>query len=180
MREDLERTVQLHWVKGRVHFEASVLAEQRKLRSSLRRYLLDSSFLSIVTASVIYFGVVPFLLLDLFMTAYQAICFPVYGIPKVRRADYVIFDRGRLQYLKIVERINCAYCSHGNGLLAWARELSARTEQHWCPIKHARRIRERHSRYAHFVDYGDAKQYGAKIDALRNDFVDIRTLRQRD
>ncbi len=30
---------------------------------------------------------------------FQGICFPVYGIPKVRRADYLIFDRGRLQYV---------------------------------------------------------------------------------
>jgi hypothetical protein len=99
----------------------------------LGRYLLDSSFLVILTAPVIYFGVVPFLLLDLFMSVYQAICFPLYGIPKVRRADYLVFDRGRLQYLNLVERINCSYCSYGNGLLAWSREISARTEQHWCP-----------------------------------------------
>ena len=144
------------------------------------RYLLDSSFLVILTAPVIYFGVVPFFLLDLFMSVYQAICFPLYGIPKVRRADYLVFDRGRLQYLNLVERINCSYCSYGNGLLAWSREISARTEQHWCPIKHARRIGDRHSRYGHFVDYGDAGEYRKEIDAVRNDFVDIRSLTQPD
>jgi hypothetical protein len=179
-REEIERTVQFRWARGRVQFEESVLAEQRKLKSSLGRYLLDSSFLTILTAPVIYLGLVPFVLLDLFMSVYQAICFPVYGIPKARRADYLIFDRARLQYLNIVERINCGYCSYGNGLLAWAREISARTEQHWCPIKHARRIRELHSRYGHFVDYGNAGQYRGEIDAVRNDFVDLRSLTQSD
>jgi len=179
-REEIERTVQFRWARGRVQFEESVLAEQRKLKSSLGRYLLDSSFLTILTAPVIYLGLVPFVLLDLFMSVYQAICFPVYGIPKARRADYLIFDRARLQYLNIVERINCGYCSYGNGLLAWAREISARTEQHWCPIKHARRIRELHSRYGHFVDYGNAGQYRGEIDAVRNDFVDLRSLTQPD
>lgn len=177
---EMERTFSFHWAKGKVQFEESVQAEHRRLRSSLRRYVLDSSIPAILTAPLIYAGVVPFLLLDLFMGVYQAICFPVYGIPKVRRADYLIFDRGALKYLNLVEQINCRYCSYGNGLLAWAREISARTEQHWCPIKHARRLRDRHSRYGHFVDYGDAGEYRAGIEAVRNDFVDLRTLTRPD
>ena len=179
-REEMERTVQFRWARGKVQFEDSVLAEHRRLKSSLGRYILDSRLLAILTAPVIFSGIVPFMLLDLFLAVYQAICFPVYGIPKAKRAEYLIFDRGRLAYLNLVERINCIYCSYGNGLLAWAREISARTEQHWCPIKHARRLRERHSRYGHFVDYGNASQYRGELDAVRNDFVDIRTLTQPD
>jgi hypothetical protein len=174
--EAKERTIQFRWAKGKVKFEESVLAEHRKLKSSLGRYVLDSSFLVILTAPVIYIGIVPFILVDLFLVVYQAICFPVYGIPKVKRADYFIFDRGQLKYLNLVERINCIYCSYGNGLFAYAREISGRTEQHWCPIKHARRLRAFHSRYRHFVDYGNAGQYREQIDTVRNDFVDLRTL----
>jgi len=178
--EEKERTFQFHWAQGKVKFEESVLAEHRKLKSSLGRYVLDSTFLTILTAPVIYFGVVPFLLVDLFLVVYQGICFPVYGVPKVKRADYFVFDRGQLKYLNLVERINCIYCSYGNGLFAYAREISARTEQHWCPIKHARRLRTVHSRYGHFVDYGNAGQYREKIDTVRNDFVDLRTLTRPD
>jgi hypothetical protein len=174
--EEKERRVQFRWAKGKVKFEESVLAEHRKLKSSLGRYILDSSFLAILTAPVIYIGIVPFILVDLFLVVYQAICFPVYGITKVKRADYFIFDRGHLKYLNLVESINCIYCSYGNGLFAYAREISGRTEQHWCPIKHARRLRAVHSRYGHFVDYGNARQYREKIDTVRNDFVDLRTL----
>jgi hypothetical protein len=178
--EAKERTIQFRWVKGKVEFEEAILAEHRKLKSSLARYVLDSTFLTILTAPVIYVGVAPFMLLDLFLVLYQAICFPVYGIPKVKRADYYIFDRGALKYLNFVERINCIYCSYGNGLFAYAREVSARTEQHWCPIKHARRLRASHSRYGHFVDYGNARQYREQIDVVRNDFVDLRTLTKPD
>jgi hypothetical protein len=174
--EEKERKIQFRWAKGKVEFEEAVLAEHRKLRSSLGRYVLDSTFLTILTAPVIYMGVVPFAFLDLFLVLYQAICFSVYGIPKVQRADYFIFDRGQLKYLNLVERINCVYCSYGNGLFAYAREISARTEQHWCPIKHAHRLRAAHSRYGHFLDYGNAGQYRQELDAVRNDFVDVRTL----
>ncbi len=179
-REEKQRRFQFLWVKGKVKFEEAVLAEHRKLRSSLARYVLDSTFLTILTVPVIYLGVVPFLLLDLFLVVYQSICFPVYGIPKVQRADYLIFDRGQLKYLNVVERINCIYCSYGNGVVAFAREISGRTEQHWCPIKHARRLRSFHSRYGHFMDYGEAGQYREQIEAVRNDFVDLRTLTPPD
>ena len=174
--EEKERLIQFQWAKGKVLFEEAVLAQHRKLKSSLAGYILDSRFLAILTAPVIYFGVVPFLLVDLFLVLYQAICFPVYGIPKVRREDYFIFDRGSLKYLNLVERINCIYCSYGNGLFAYAAEISGRTEQHWCPIKHARRLRAPHNRYGHFVPYGNAGQYREQIETVRNDFVDLRTL----
>ena len=176
--DEKQQAFQFQWAKGKVKFEAAVLAEHRKLKSSLGRYVLDSTFLTILTAPVIYFGVVPFALVDLFLVLYQTICFPVYRIPKVNRADYFIFDRGQLKYLNLVERINCIYCSYGNGLFAYAREVSARTEQHWCPIKHALRLQERHSRDGHFLDYGNADQYRKQIETVRNDFVDLRTLTQ--
>jgi hypothetical protein len=43
----------------------------------------------------------------------------------------MIFDRTHLAYLNLVEKINCAYCSYGNGLAAYLREIAARTEQYW-------------------------------------------------
>ncbi len=125
---------------------------------------------------MIYFGVIPFILLDIFLAFFQGLCFPIYGIPKVNRSDYVIFDRGRLKYLNLLERLNCAYCSYANGLSGYLAEVAARTEQHWCPIKHARRLRAPHSRYSHFFDYGDAERYHRDVEIARNDFVDLRSL----
>jgi hypothetical protein len=124
----------------------------------------NAGILHIVTAPVIYSLIVPFALLDLFATAYQSICFPVYRIEKVTRSDYLIFDRYHLAYLNTIEKINCAYCSYCNGLLAYIREIGSRTEQYWCPIKHARRVIAAHERYNLFADYGDAEAFRRKLD----------------
>jgi hypothetical protein len=130
-------------------------------------YIWNANLLVIVTAPAIYAMIVPLLLLDLFVTVYQAVCFPVYRIPKVRRADYFVFDRHHLAYLNVLEKLNCAYCSYANCLIAYVREIAARTEQYWCPIKHARRVIGSHARYASFDDFGDAESYQARLVELR-------------
>jgi len=174
--EEKEKAFQYHWEKGKARFTDSVLSQHRGLKLGLPSYLLQGRFLAYATAPIIYSGVVAFALLDLFLIVYQGICFPVYGVPKVRRADYLVFDRGRLKYLNLLERLNCVYCSYGNGVLAFGVEVAARTEQHWCPIKHAQRLRAPHSRYSHFFEYGDAQKYSQQVETVRNDFVDVRTL----
>src|SRR5450432_2213612 len=145
--------------KGRAFFEEEILRRHRELKTKLSAYLLHAHPMVVVTAPVIYALIVPFALLDLFVTVYQAVCFPVYGIPKVRRGDYLAFDRHHLAYLNALEKLNCAYCSYANGLIAYVREIAGRTEQYWCPIKHARRVIGSHPRYAVFEDYGDADGY---------------------
>jgi hypothetical protein len=174
--EEKEQEFRYRWHRGKAQFEKEVLSLHRQLKQRLPTYLLHSRFLALVTAPVIYVGFIPFCLLDLFLAVYQGICFPIYGIPKVKRANYLIFDRGRLKYLNLLERLNCAYCSYANGLFAYATEVAARTEQHWCPIKHSHRLRAPHSRYSRFFDYGDARQYRRQIETTRNDFVDLRSL----
>jgi hypothetical protein len=121
---------------------------------------------------LLYLGIVPLLLVDLFILIYQAICFPIYGIPKVRRAEYVIFDRGKLHYLNGIERLGCRYCSYANGLMAYAVEVAGRTEQRFCPIKHARKILAPHSRYERFLPYGDAAAYRAGVEEVSTGFKD--------
>jgi hypothetical protein len=145
--------------KGRAFFEEEILRRHRELRTRLSRYILNANPLVILTAPVIYALIVPLVLLDVFVTLYQAVCFPVYGIPKARRRDYFVFDRHHLAYLNALEKLNCAYCSYANGLIAYTREIAGRTEQYWCPIKHARRMIGAHPHYAQFEDYGDADGY---------------------
>ncbi|MDP2179245.1 hypothetical protein [Methylicorpusculum sp.] len=50
-----------------------------------------------------------------------------------------------------------------NGLIIYGAEIAARTEQFWCSIKQAAHIKNLHSRYQKFIDYGDAETYRAKI-----------------
>jgi hypothetical protein len=123
--------------------------------------------INLLTAPIIYGMVFPMLLLDVCICFYQAICFPIYKIPKVNRDNYIIFDRHHLSYLNIVEKSHCVYCTYGNGLLAYATEIIARTEQYFCPIKHARKMMGRHARYANFVEYGDAEDYQTKLEKFR-------------
>lgn len=149
--------------KGRVVFEEELLRRHRELRTKLLQYVLGAHPLVVLTAPVIYSLIFPLLLLDLFVTVYQALCFPVYGIVKVRRSDYLIFDRYHLKYLNALEKLNCAYCSYANGLIAYVREIAGRTEQYWCPIKHARRVIGAHAHYAQFKDYGDAEAFRAPL-----------------
>ena len=47
----------------------------------------------------------------------------------------------------------------------------ARTEQDWCPIKHARRVRDAHARYPVFFEHGDAETFRAGLQ--RNDLSDL-------
>jgi hypothetical protein len=158
---------------GKVWFSKEMKREHSLLKTSLVRYVLHSRFLAIVTAPFIYAVIIPFVLLDLFVSVYQTVCFPVYGIPKARRRDYIAIDRNKLRYLNAIEGLNCMYCSYGNGVLAYAVEIAGRTEQHWCPIKHARRIQNAHDRYSHFFPYGDATAYREGIDKVRDDFKDL-------
>ncbi|MBP1149810.1 MULTISPECIES: hypothetical protein [Methylocaldum] len=155
---------------GRIDYAHELLREHRRLKASLTKYIVRANPLTLLTAPIIYSLIVPFVLLDLAVTLYQAVCFPIYGIPKVKRGDYLVFDRGRLAYLNLIEKLNCAYCSYGNGLLAYVREIAARTELHWCPIKHARRIKSPHSSYGRFLDYGDAETYRREIEKTRRNF----------
>jgi hypothetical protein len=175
--EKLEEEIKSHFYelrKGKVWFSKEVKREHRRLKTSLGRYVLDSRLFAIATAPFIYACIVPFALLDLFVSAYQAVCFPVYGIPKARRKDYMAIDRNKLRYLNALEGLNCMYCSYANGLLAYVVEIAGRTEQHWCPIKHARRIQNAHDRYPYFLPYGDASAYRERIDKVRDDFKDLK------
>ena len=151
----------------RVRFAEEVARQQRRLKTGWLRYVIEARPLSILTAPVIYAGFAPFIVLDLFLWLYQATCFPVYGITKVKRSTYLVFDREDLPYLNWIEKFNCFYCSYGNGLLAYGREIAARTEQYWCPIKHARRIKAAHEQYPRFFEYGDAESWQKGLERLR-------------
>lgn len=176
LEEELEhefskRREEFHFIieNKRIRFAEEMIAIHKRLKTGIIRYILDAHPLNILTAPIIYAGFIPFLLMDLFVTVYQTVCFPVYGIPKVRRSDYLVFDREELSYLNIIEKFNCFYCSYGNGVASYVREIGARTEQYWCPIKHARRIRDAHKHYPKFFEFGDAESFAQGLERLRQE-----------
>ena len=174
LEEDLEaelqrrrHALQADFENRRVHFEQAVLAQQRRFKTGFWRYVAEAELRHLACIPFIYGLIVPMLLLDLALTVYQWLCFPLFRIQKVRRSECWVYDRAHLAYLNALEKLNCAYCSYGNGLAAYFTEIASRTEQYWCPIKHARRLLHAHDRYAHFVDYGDAENFRLELQNLR-------------
>jgi len=160
--------------RNKVRFEKEVKKQHKKLIKGIRKYLAEAPLLNILTVPVIWGCIVPALFMDLVVTIYQTICFPIYKIPKVSRKKHIILDRHSLAYLNLIEKINCLYCGYFNGLMSYIREVAARTEQYWCPIKHARRVSSIHSRYKYFFDYGDGEGYRKKLEEVRRAFDDIQ------
>ncbi|MEY4883381.1 MAG: hypothetical protein RIS34_1235 [Pseudomonadota bacterium] len=155
-------------IKGRrVEFERSVREAHRKLKKNVFRWLVTNRPQNLITGPIIYGMVLPLMMLDLFVSVYQWTCFPIYGITKVRRADYIVFDRHHLGFLNFIEKFHCTYCEYGNGLMGYMGEILARTEEYFCPIKHAHKILGTHARYNRFLAYGDAENYEAKLEEYR-------------
>jgi len=160
--------------KKRIYFEDSTIIQHKEQAKKILKYFADASLKNIISLPFIWLCIVPLILMDISISLYQYTCFPLYNIPKVNRQDYIIFDHQYLNYLNVIEKINCAYCSYANGLIAYVGEIAARTEQFWCPIKHAGRIKNLHSRYQKFIDYGDAKTYQAELNNIRHNFNDLK------
>lgn len=145
----------------------SVIAARPRGPVPFVEYVRGASLRNVVNAPVIYALSIPLALLDLCVTAYQHVCFPMWGIALVRRGRYFRFDRRWLPYLNAVEKANCGFCSYANGVLGYVREVASRTETYWCPIKHARPLRGAHIRYATLFDYGDHQAYRAGLARIR-------------
>jgi hypothetical protein len=155
-------------LKGkRVEFEQSIKETHLKLKTNFFRWLVTNRPQNLITGPIIYSMIIPLVITDVFISIYQLTCFPIYGIKKVPRSDYIVFDRHQLNYLNFIEKFHCTYCAYGSGMIAYISEIVARTEQYFCPIKHARKILGTHSRYAYFLDFGEAEDYEAKLEQER-------------
>ena len=156
--------------------DASVPAQQaERVQTGLLAYLWHAEWRHMLSVPFIYLVAVPLGMLDLSISLYQLVCFPLYRIARVRRRDFFVYDRGRLAYLNVLEKLNCQYCAYATGLLAYAREVVGRTEQYWCPIKHARHADGAPPGHAHvcrFVAFGDADAYRQQLEPLRQELAD--------
>jgi hypothetical protein len=80
----------------------------------------------------------------------------------VKLGDYIAFDREKLSYLSIIDKLNCAYCSYVNGIFGYASEIGHRTEYYWCAIKHANQPKNPVFSYQDkFAPYGDKDSFEA-------------------
>ena len=155
----------------RVTFERAINEAHLKVKMGVFRWFLTVRPQNFLTAPIIYGMIVPLALFDLCISFYQLTCFPIYRIARVSRANYIVMDHQHLAYLNIIEKVDCMYCSYAVGLLGYASEITARTEQYFCPIKHARKILNEHSRYKNFLNYGEADNLHGKVEEFRADLA---------
>ena len=153
--------------KRKIKFQAEVRKQQKKVKKNLYRFFIDARLRHLFSMPFIYMMLFPFMVLDLMTLVYQNTFFRACNITLVKRSDYVVIDRHQLAYLNIVEKINCVYCGYITGLIAYFREIAGRSEQYWCPIKHALRTKQSHRHYGQFTDYGDAEAYQKELHDLR-------------
>lgn len=176
LEDDLHKLIQEQQVEfnyriegTKVQFEKNIRKAQRRLKTGIFSFIRHSQPRNVITAPFIYSVIIPMVILDIWISLYQAICFPFYRVPKVCRSRYIIIDRHSLSYLNSIEKLNCVYCGYCGGVFSYAREIAARTEQYWCPIKHARKILDPHRRYAHFADFGQGEEYHQAHKNLRSE-----------
>lgn len=164
----------LFTVRGRrIEFESDVREMHQRLKRNFFHWVTTDRPQNFLTGPFIYGMALPLALLDLCITLYQWACFSIYGIAKVQRADYIVFDRHHLGYLNFVERFHCEYCAYANGLIAYAGEIVARTEQYFCPIKHARKVLGAHRHTAEFLEYGDSTDFHVRLEQRRDSLAQV-------
>ena len=190
LSETLERIIQLEreleqefkkknheiiqsYQQQKVRLATSIRVQQEKYKVNLAKYVFGPRLLSVLVTPIIYAMLVPIAFYDLSLFIYQHITFRVYRIPVVKREDYFVIDRHHLGYLNVLEKVNCVYCGYGNAVAAYGKEIIARTEQYWCPIKHASRVKDPHTRYYNFFEYGDAEGYRDHLDDVIRKYDEI-------
>lgn len=133
-----------------------------------RKYQNDRFLAHIVSTPFIWLPLIGFLFLDLLLSIYHFVCFPLYGLEKVKRSAYIqVLDRNRLQYLNGMEKLGCMYCGYANGLLLYAKEIAGRTEKYWCGIMHAKKPgfkTQQEQVERGYARYNDPKDFHKKYD----------------
>ena len=114
----------------------------------------------LVSAPFIYFQIFPLVFADVSIEIYHRICFPLYGLPYIKRGKYIVIDRQKLSYLTMHEKINCMYCGYGNGLLHYLSAIAGESEKYWCGITHAKHAGVLvQDQQKNFLPYGDEKAF---------------------
>lgn len=150
--------------KRKIIFLEKIKKQNKLFKIPAWKYALPKSMRHFLSIPFIYMMIVPAVILDVFISIYQTVAFPLYGIPRVSRKEYIVYDRRFLDYLNVIQKIHCLYCTYVNGLFAYSVEIGARTERYWCPIKAANKPKSYHSWYKDFADYGDPEGWNGKFN----------------
>lgn len=154
--QKLRKKYNFEFIKWKITFTKEQKEKNKKKKKSIWQTIFIIEVREILSAPFIYSMIIPAIILDLSLFIYQNTAIRLYGIPLAKRSDYIKYDRKSLDYLNILEKINCLYCSYFNWLLSYAVEVAWRTEKYWCPIKYASKKKWWHNWEKYFADYGDA------------------------
>jgi len=146
-------------IKWKIVFALDVKKRNKSFKQGIIKYLFSAQIRHLISAPFIYSMIIPSLLLDLFLFIFQQVCFRLYDIPFVKRSEYFDYDRRHLDYLNIIQKFNCLFCSYVNWLFSYATEVWWRTEKYWCPIKHANKNKWNHDWQHFFADYWDPEWF---------------------
>lgn len=132
-------------------------------------FLLRLRPINIITGPLIYGMVVPLVFLDLSVWVYQYVCFPIYKIPRIERAQFNAFDRQELRYLDWVSKVHCSYCAYAMGVAAFGSAVIAATEAYFCPIKHQHKLQTTQASAVPYVDFEEPEgfDFDSRLEALR-------------
>lgn len=130
------------------------------------------TFRHALTIPFIWAVLFPILLADLVLEVYHRVCFPLYGIPYVKRSRYIrITDRAKLPYLSWLEKLHCLYCGYINGWLHYATVIAGKTEHYWCAIMHLQGRGYVPTEFEQgFVKYGDEATFRKRYAQHDQDF----------
>lgn len=132
---------------------------KRKMKVGFREYLFSP---------VVYLFAIPLVLFHISIEIYHRLAFWGYKIPYVSMREFFIFDRHNIRHLSKIEKVNCVYCSYANGLMAYSKEIAARSERYWCPFKHKdKNPSQPHSHYENFIDFYERGDVVSKQLELR-------------
>ena len=162
-----EKDISYEIQNGYIQFEKEIFDRQKQNMMHLWDWFREIPLPQLLSAPVVYMMIIPAILLDMMLFIYHNVVSRVFKIEFGKRSDYVIFDRQYLGYLNVVEKLNCLYCAYFNGVMQYASSIAARTELHFCPIKHAKKIAYKHEFYNTFLQYGDGDVYQKKLKKLR-------------
>jgi len=126
-----------------------------KNRGKFLRHAIALPFISIL--------IIPIFIMDICLEIYHRICFPLYGIPYIKRGKYVQIDRHKLKYLNWFQKIYCVYCGYANGMASYWVRVAGETERYWCGIKHKENpdfVAPKH--HKDFAEYDDKASFNKK------------------
>lgn len=155
----LRKKYNFNYIKWKIVFSKEEKEKNKKKKRPFIKALFNARVREVISAPFIYVMIIPAVILDIFLFMYQNTAIRLYGIPLVKRGEYIKLDRKSLDYLNWFEKVNCLYCSYVNWLFSYAVEIAGRTERYWCPIKYANKKKWWHSLEKEFADFWDAEGF---------------------